>query len=102
MDGYHWVEDEFYLTSCEGEVVIGSAALLDEEGLPNYCHDASGDEDREFSVDDKDVGNPEDAQDEFLCLKIPPSGTIDPFSHPPRPLSGTANALAVLILVLHL
>ncbi|XP_067685563.1 serine-rich adhesin for platelets-like isoform X2 [Haliotis asinina] len=38
LDGYHWVDDEFYMASCGGEVIIGSTELLTEEST-NWMDD---------------------------------------------------------------
>ncbi|ESP01774.1 hypothetical protein LOTGIDRAFT_172421 [Lottia gigantea] len=36
MDGYHWEEDDYYLTSCGGEVIIGSDSLLDQNNCAEW------------------------------------------------------------------
>ncbi|XP_025082021.1 uncharacterized protein LOC112556836 isoform X3 [Pomacea canaliculata] len=77
IDGYHWVDDEFYLTSCGGEVIIGSATFL-EEGLHGYCEDGAGEEGGLFHSNDDDdeddnsdhVGHM-DASDDFFTIRMP-------------------------------
>lgn len=71
------MDDEFYLTSCGGEVIIGSATFL-EEGLHGYCEDGAGEEGGLFHSNDDDdeddnsdhVGHM-DASDDFFTIKMP-------------------------------
>ncbi|XP_050418591.2 uncharacterized protein LOC126831974 isoform X2 [Patella vulgata] len=39
MDGYHWEEDDYYLTSCGGEVIIGSNSMLDHEDGSDWINE---------------------------------------------------------------
>lgn len=97
VDGYHWVEDEFYLTSCGGEVIIGSSALLDEEGLDDFGEGGAGEEGGLFHMDDNDHEIADDAQDDFFCIRIPHQmeGKAS-FAQKARPSSGYLESEQVL------
>ncbi|KAL8593244.1 hypothetical protein ACOMHN_009898 [Nucella lapillus] len=94
IEGYHWVEDEFYLTSCGGEVIIGSAALLaEEEGMEDYCEGGGGEAGGGmFAMEDNDDAIADDAQDDFYCIRIPPHRERPVTGPPPvRPVSGGSD-----------
>ncbi|XP_076450617.1 uncharacterized protein LOC143286749 isoform X2 [Babylonia areolata] len=103
IEGYHWVEDEFYLTSCGGEVIIGSAALLaEEEGMEDYCDGGGGEGGGMFAMEDNDDAIADDAQDDFYCIRMPPRregrGTGPP---PTRPVSGGSDLDHILNSLAH-
>lgn len=74
MDGYHWVDDEFYLTTCGGEVIIGTTDFLadddDEDGV--FGENGGGETGGMFAMEDNDDAIADDAQDDFYCIRMPP------------------------------
>ncbi|XP_046542919.1 uncharacterized protein LOC124253232 isoform X5 [Haliotis rubra] len=65
LDGYHWVDDEFYMASCGGEVIIGSTELLAEEST-NWMDDF---EDNDGARCDLDT-NCEIREEEFYEIQV--------------------------------
>ncbi|XP_071101119.1 serine-rich adhesin for platelets-like isoform X3 [Haliotis cracherodii] len=65
LDGYHWVDDEFYMASCGGEVIIGSTELLAEEST-NWMDDF---EDNDGATCDLDT-NCEIREEEFYEIQV--------------------------------
>nr|KAG5714787.1 hypothetical protein BaRGS_000275 [Batillaria attramentaria] len=95
VDGYHWVDDEFYLTSCGGEVIIGSSALLEDDD--EDLGEGAGEEGGFFHLQDNDDAIADDAQDDFYCIRIPHrSESKGPHGQQDRPSSGYLESEQVL------
>ncbi|KAH9523976.1 hypothetical protein Btru_047720 [Bulinus truncatus] len=60
IDGYHWVDDEFFLTSCNGEIIVGSGGLAKEDSFNDiFTHSSSF-----------DLNSTEDATEEFYRVPL--------------------------------
>ncbi|XP_055869443.1 uncharacterized protein LOC106072418 isoform X2 [Biomphalaria glabrata] len=60
IDGYHWVEDEFFLTSSNGEIIIGGSNLAKEDSFNDIFAQNSS----------FDLNSTEDATEEFYRVPL--------------------------------
>ncbi|CAL1535861.1 unnamed protein product [Lymnaea stagnalis] len=60
IDGYHWVDDEFILTSCNGDIIIGGSGLAHDDSYNDIFEQSSS----------FDLNSTEDAREEFYQLPV--------------------------------
>lgn len=60
IDGYHWADDEFFLTSCNGEIIFGGRDMICDDALDQILTNNSS----------SDLNSTEDATSEFYQLPL--------------------------------